>query len=501
MITLFNQYAQMATLTDVTSVNYSGDQRVDALLFDSVDWNYLLPTRNTLYYTFDLSVVGLATPAWLTPFNASQRPAAIQILAYAAGVTGVRFAEVPSGASADIHFASYNLEGAHTSGLTRTSEQYTYAAGTVLTSYEGEAFVFLDNAEFAYTNTSLNAGSAGFEVLLHEIGHALGLGHPFDGLHTLPASLDNTNNTVMSYTPAGANKTGFQSYDLMALQWIYGGDGLRGSVGFNSSKGPTLSQTLPSAPAVLTDQTFTGTAANESFSGGTNNDVIGGGGGVDTAVYSGRFADYALVFRRASGTATVTDQRPGADGTDQLTSIERLQFADKVFELTNPPRTGSPTFGESPSFLFDAVCYLLNNPELVPTVSLSTAYDHFRWVGAAESALPNVWFDPVYYANRWSDLKTLQLDALTLFTHYNLYGVWEGRSAGPVFDRYDGTRYLRDNPDVAAYVDANVKDFLGSRSNGALAHYVIYGADEGRTAYDQSGSAIDLAILIGIQPG
>ena len=112
-----------------------------------------------------------------------------------------------------------------------------------------------------------------------------------------------------------------------------------------------------------------------------------------------------------------------------------------------------------------------------------------------------MWFDPVYYANRWPDLKALHLDALTLFAHYNLYGVWEGRSAGPMFEHYDGARYLRDNPDVAAYVDANTKDFLGSRSNGALAHYVIYGADEGRTAYDQSGTATDLAILIGIQPG
>jgi hypothetical protein len=45
-----------------------------------------------------------------------------------------------------------------------------------------------------------------------------------------------------------------------------------------------------------------------------------------------------------------------------------------------------------------------------------------------------------------------------------------------------------------------VNDFLGSRSNGAIAHYVIYGAAEGRVAYNQQGEVIDTAMLIGISP-
>ena len=128
---------------------------------------------------------------------------------------------------------------------------------------------------------------------------------------------------------------------------------------------------------------------------------------------------------------------------------------------------------------------------------MATAFDSYKSKGAAAGAAPNAWFDPVYYANRWTDLKSLNLDAATLFAHYNLYGVWEGRSAGPSFDKFDGTKYLKDNPDVAAYVDAYVKDFLGSRSNGAIAHYVIYGANEGRLAYDTAGVVIEQAILIG----
>ncbi len=40
-------------------------------------------------------------------------------------------------------------------------------------------------------------------------------------------------------------------------------------------------------------------------------------------------------------------------------------------------------------------------------------------------------FDADHYRNRWDDLRALALDDATLFLHYNLYGVWEGRSAGP----------------------------------------------------------------------
>ena len=240
------------------------------------------------------------------------------------------------------------------------------------------------------------------------------------------------------------------------------------------------------------------TTGNQTLTGTSGNDTINGGAGIDTAILSGAIANYFISYNRALGTATIKDHRVGGDGTDTLSSIEKLQFADKTFELLNLPRTQPAAFNASASFLFDAAYYLLKNPDLVPAVTLATAYDNYRTVGAAAGDAPNTWFDPVYYANKWADLKALNLDAATLFMHYNLYGVWEGRSAGPTFDTYDGTRYLADNPDVAAYVDAYVADFLGSRSNGAIAHYVIYGAAEGRHAYDLTGHPIDQAILIGI---
>ena len=51
------------------------------------------------------------------------------------------------------------------------------------------------------------------------------------------------------------------------------------------------------------------------------------------------------------------------------------------------------------------------------------------------------------------------------------------------------------------YVDAYVSDFLGSRSNGAIAHYIIYGSAEARKAYDLSGSEIVEVITVGAAGG
>jgi hypothetical protein len=245
------------------------------------------------------------------------------------------------------------------------------------------------------------------------------------------------------------------------------------------------------------NDSIVGSLGNDTLIGGKGNDSIDGGLGTDSVVMSGKITDYFISYNRALGTTTVTDKRSNGDGIDSLKSVEKLQFADKTFDLNNPPFSSTPTYGKTPSFLFDSAYYLLKNPDLIPSVSISNAFDHYIKTGAAAGKAPNTWFDPVYYANKWSDLKPLNLDAATLFMHYNLYGVWEGRSAGPTFDTYDGNRYLKDNPDVAAYVDANVKDFLGSRVNGAIAHYIIYGANESRTGYDSNGQAIDQVILVG----
>ena len=66
-----------------------------------------------------------------------------------------------------------------------------------------------------------------YEILVHEIGHALGLKHPFEasGINaaTLSSYEDNTSNTAMSYNENPLNFDGtMRSLDWMALTKFYG---------------------------------------------------------------------------------------------------------------------------------------------------------------------------------------------------------------------------------------------------------------------------------------
>ena len=241
--------------------------------------------------------------------------------------------------------------------------------------------------------------------------------------------------------------------------------------------------------------TLNGGDGDDRLDGGADNDSITGGAGNDTAGYAGTRDSYEI---RKLSFGWQVGARTGDEGTDTLSGVEYLQFTDGTLALVAPaPPAGTPApaYRQSGDFLFDPVYYLLANPQLPATVTLENAAADYLAAGAAQGRSPNAWFDAAWYENRWPDLTPLGLDDATLFMHYNLYGVWEGRAPGPKFQNFDGNRYLTDNLDVAAYVDAYVNDFLGSRTNGAIAHLIIYGANEQRVAYDTAGIAIDLGYV------
>lgn len=61
-----------------------------------------------------------------------------------------------------------------------------------------------------------------YEVVLHELGHNLGLEHPFEGRFTLPTANDSTATTLMSYTDVGGPYATFRGLDREALIQLYG---------------------------------------------------------------------------------------------------------------------------------------------------------------------------------------------------------------------------------------------------------------------------------------
>jgi hypothetical protein len=314
----------MATVSDITVTPTSGLNHIDALLDTGPDWNFLTQGGNTLYYTFSILSGNEDGQTGQEAFTLTQQSATRTALKYISDLTGIQFVETVNGADAQIHLCNVDLKGSNVTGLCSWHSSYTYS-GTQLVGYEADAYVYLDNVEWYAQNRNLVTGF-GYETLLHELGHALGLKHPFDDSIHLPASQDNTSYTLMSYTETGGARSAYSPYDIAALNWLYGGDGLRGALGINSTNGGRY---------------ITGTAANDKLEGFGGNDLIDGGNGTHTAVFHGIRNDYTFT-PLSNGDMTVAS-KDGIDGIDTLRSIEILQFADMsvtradVVDTTPPP--------------------------------------------------------------------------------------------------------------------------------------------------------------------
>jgi serralysin len=315
----------MATIAEVTTRPESGLAHIDALIADAHPWNYI--GRTVLYYSFSVTSgveswrpdVNLATRA---SFNDTQKAQTRAMLSYVSQVTGIQFAETADGNLADVHFANVDILDPYVTGLDVNGYRYQ-VSGSNVTSVTPDSWIYLDSYQWGSENLSPLPGTWGYETLLHEIGHMLGLKHPFEGTDTLSPLIDNTAYTLMSYTSAGGAHTTFSPYDLAALDWLYGRDGLGGSYGVGTN-GRFITGT--GAADVLA-----GGGSSDALQGGAGNDYIDGAGGTDTATYAGARARFAL--SKTGATATIRDTS-GAEGTDTLANVERLQFTDMSVNLT-----------------------------------------------------------------------------------------------------------------------------------------------------------------------
>ena len=98
--------------------------------------------------------------------------------------------------------------------------------------------MIIDNSYNSYSGGDyfgLAPGSFGYSLMIHELGHAMGLDHPHEGV-VMPIAEDSQNTTVMSYNDSDASKVGgiaatnagptapqtLMIYDIAALQEMYG---------------------------------------------------------------------------------------------------------------------------------------------------------------------------------------------------------------------------------------------------------------------------------------
>jgi len=86
------------------------------------------------------------------------------------------------------------------------------------------------------------------------------------------------------------------------------------------------------------DETAYGYAGKDTIEGGAGNDAIDGGAGIDTAIFNDTSSAYTLTAND-DGTVSVVHSSPSEgltnEGTDTLTSVEKMQFSDKTLSKTS----------------------------------------------------------------------------------------------------------------------------------------------------------------------
>lgn len=247
-------------------------------------------------YTITYQYAGTSAPADLptgstytgwTAFSAGEKTAFKAALAHIESVLNVAFVEVTGSDDPDINVGKVYLPGA------------AAGYGGYSATYSGSTFTTIDS--FVVYDNTIDLSSSP-DLILHELGHAMGLKHPFES-PALPDAFENNKFTIMSYTENpdnGLNADAMMLFDVFALQDIWGAAGYKAG------------NTTYSTPRTDTVDPVWDTGGTDIF------DASSRTGDVTLNLKAGKFSSFDATDDVVITYGTVIENATGGAGNDKL---------------------------------------------------------------------------------------------------------------------------------------------------------------------------------------
>ena len=230
------------TSSATTSVPQSATQTINALI-EGIKWGGATGTGVVLSYSFPWTTNPTATfaDAGGGTYSETNEPGAAEKY----GLTATQQAGVRDGLSAWANVANLTfnevVDSSTSVGDIRIAFSSAVSSGSWGHAYSPNSAVpaggdvWLNTTSSSASTGSWTIGSYNVKSITHELGHALGLKHPFEDAVQLSAPLDSWLYTTMSYTNApkniwyASNGVGFyvppstpMLLDIQAMQYLYG---------------------------------------------------------------------------------------------------------------------------------------------------------------------------------------------------------------------------------------------------------------------------------------